>query len=76
MASGCGIISTVDIGQRGISIKSKSAPNIVNAIQTYSKNKKKLKHDTSRNKELIKKFTWKAYIDKLESIYQLITNKE
>ncbi len=75
MATGCGIISTVDIGQHGISIKPKSAPDIVTAIRTYTKNKKKLKHDTKRNQELVKRFTWDSYLDKLESIYASITNK-
>ncbi len=75
MATGCGIISTVDIGQKGIAVRPKNTLNIVNAIRTYQKNKVRLKKDVVINKKIIKKFTWDTYFDKLTKIYELITNK-
>lgn len=75
MAAGCGIVSTVDIGQQGIQIKPKSTADIVNGINVYLKDRKKLKGDVNKNKKLVKKYTWDSYLDKLEKIYELITNK-
>ncbi len=42
MAANCGIISTVDIGQRGIKIKPKSTADIVNGIKIYLEYKNQL----------------------------------
>jgi len=41
MVSGCTIVSTVDLGQKGILIKPKSSKDIVNAIKYFIENKEK-----------------------------------
>lgn len=75
MASGCTIVSTVDIGQEGVFIKPKSTNDIVQAIKYFINNPKKAKTVGRKNRKLVRKFTWKRYIDELTKIYDLITAK-
>jgi len=71
MVSGCTIVSTVDLGQKGILIKPKSSKDIVNAIKYFIENKEKagLKFG-KENFRLARNFTWKNFFDNIVRIIQ------
>jgi glycosyltransferase involved in cell wall biosynthesis len=75
MASGCAIVSTIDIGQKGKLIKPKDVSSLVDAIKYYIDNPNLAKKDGMKNKKIAKKFTWKRFIDDLIKIYEYITSK-
>jgi glycosyltransferase involved in cell wall biosynthesis len=75
MASGCAIISTIDIGQEGILIKPKSSEQIKNAIQSLISNPAKTLRIGQKNRKLAKKFTWQKFTNNLIKIYNSITTK-
>lgn len=75
MACGCAVISTVDIGQEGISIKPRSVDDIVNAVRNMLSNRKKIEMMGKRNRELAKKMTWEKYMNNLVEIYGLLISK-
>jgi glycosyltransferase involved in cell wall biosynthesis len=75
MASGCAIISTIDIGQKGILIKPKESKEIVKGIKYLLQNKRKAKKWGRENRKLAKKFKWKSFIYELIKIYELISKK-
>ena len=75
MASGCAVISTVDIGQTGILIKPKSVGQIKSAIEALLGNQSKTIKMGQKNRRLVKKFTWKRFFDDLIKIYGSITRK-
>jgi len=70
MASGCAIVSTVDIGQDGILTLPKSTAGIVEGLKIFINNTKKAKMVGMQNRELSKKFSWKKYFDDFEKILE------
>lgn len=72
MASGCAIVSTIDIGQEGIIIKQKSAKDIVKAVSYLVQNPSVPKKIGKRNRKLAKKFTWDRFMKGLIRIYDYI----
>jgi glycosyltransferase involved in cell wall biosynthesis len=68
MASGCAIVSTIDLGQKGILIKPKSSEEIVKAIKYFLENKEKALKYGKENLRLAKNFTWKKFSDDLIKI--------
>ena len=75
MASGCSVVSTIDLGQRGIIIKPKDSTVIVKSIKKLLENKGKTEDEGRKNRELAKKFTWDRFINNLTEIYELIYNR-
>jgi glycosyltransferase involved in cell wall biosynthesis len=75
MASGCAIVSTVDIGQEGILIKPKSSEQIKGAIEFLLRNPTKSIKIGEKNRRLAKKFTWDKFLDEIIKIYNSITRK-
>lgn len=75
MASGCAIVSTIDLGQKGVLIKPKSSAQIRNAIEYLFKNRAKAIKMGQKNRELAKKFTWDKFINDIINIYDSITRK-
>lgn len=75
MASGCAIVSTIDIGQEGIIVKPKSSEDIARAIKYFVDNIEKAKRVGLKNRMLAKRYTWKKFIDELTKIYDYITTK-
>ena len=75
MASGCAIVSTINIGQKGKIIEPKNVSSLVEAIKYYINNPDMAKKDGMENKKIAKKFTWKRFIDDLIKIYEYITSK-
>lgn len=76
MASGCAIVSTIDIGQKGILIKPKRSKDIVRAVNYLIKNKKQSGKMGNENRNLAKKFTWNSFSDKLVKVYEEIIQKK
>jgi glycosyltransferase involved in cell wall biosynthesis len=74
MASGCAIISTIDIGQKGILIKPKSSEEIVRAVKFLIDNKEEAREMGKRNRELARGFTWEKFFRDLIKVYASITH--
>jgi glycosyltransferase involved in cell wall biosynthesis len=73
MASGCAIVSTIDIGQKGILIKPKSSEEIVKAIKYFIENKEDALKCGKENRKLAKNFSWNKFFTTLIKIYDSIT---
>jgi glycosyltransferase involved in cell wall biosynthesis len=73
MASGCAIVSTIDIGQRGILVRPKNSDEIVKAIKYFIENKEKALKCGKENRRLAKSFTWNKFFNNLIKIYYSIT---
>jgi glycosyltransferase involved in cell wall biosynthesis len=72
MASGCSIVSTIDIGQKGILVRQKSIKDLTGAIQKYFDNPSLAIKTGRKNREIAKKFTWDRFIDEFIKIYNQI----
>jgi len=72
MASGCSIVSTIGIGQKGILVKQKNVAELVKAIQKYFNNPSLAMRIGKENRNLAKKFTWDRFINEFIRIYNLI----
>lgn len=70
MASGCPIVSTIDIGQTGKKVKPKNGKGIASGIRYYIKNPSKAKADGSKNRKLAKKYTWNKFYVGFERLYK------
>ena len=73
MASGCAIISTIDVGQKGHLIKPENANEIVKGIEFYFNHPKLSLKDGNKNRELVKSFTWHRFINSFSRIYEVLT---
>jgi len=69
MASGCAIISTIDIGQLGLLVNPKDVKSLTKAIIYMINNPKEVKHMSSMNKELAKNYTWDRFVDGFLKVY-------
>ncbi|MBU5689730.1 MAG: glycosyltransferase family 4 protein [Candidatus Aenigmatarchaeota archaeon] len=76
MASGCAIVSTIDIGQVGPIIKPKDINDLKDGLNVYINNKRLAEKHGKKNRLIAKKFTWKKYIDDLIKIYDNIIQKK
>jgi len=72
MSSGCSIVSTIDIGQKGILVKQKNTDELVEAIQKNFDNPSLAMKIGRENRKLAEKFTWDSFIDEFIRIYNLI----
>jgi len=70
MASGCAVVSSIDLGQTGKIIKPKNTSEIVKEISRLMKNPSKAKALGERNKKIAKKFVWEKFVDRFEEIYR------
>jgi len=70
MASGCAIVSTIDIGQAGKKVAPKNSKELADAIRFYINNPAKAKADGRKNKKLARKFTWDKFFDGFEKLYK------
>jgi glycosyltransferase involved in cell wall biosynthesis len=69
MASGCAIVSTVDLEQKGIPIQPNDPQGIADAITEMLKDKDKTLKMGKENIDIAKKYTWKNFVDKLVATY-------
>ena len=58
MTSGCAIVSTVDIGQKGILVPPKNSEELVKGIRHFIDNPNEAKKIGKENRNLSKKFSW------------------
>jgi len=73
MASGCAVVSSIDLGQKGRLIKSGSSKEIEEGIRYYFNNPQKAVSDGRKNRSLAKKFTWDRFINSFIRIYEVLT---
>jgi len=72
MASGCSIISTINLGQEGEILIPKSTKDIVKAIEYRINNPKIARMEGKKNKRIVKKFKWNKFVTELIRIYNSI----
>lgn len=72
MASGCAIVSTIDVGQRGIGVKVKDSNGIAKAVRRLIDDPDSAMKIGKENKRLIKGFTWENFINGYLKIYDSI----
>lgn len=70
MTTGCAIVSTIDIGQRGRIVKSKSGKALADAIKYYIDNPAKAKSDGQKNKKLARRYSWDKFYSGFEKLYK------
>jgi glycosyltransferase involved in cell wall biosynthesis len=70
MTSGCAIVSTVDIGQKGILVPPKNSIKIKESIEYFIRNPEKAKKIGKINRKLSKKFSWEKYFDSFVRLYE------
>lgn len=69
MAAGCAIVSTINIGQKGILVEPKNSRDVVNALKYFLDNPDKARKVGIENKKIVKKFTWDRFVDGFVKIY-------
>ena len=74
MASGCAVVSTIDLGQKGRLIKPKRTDDIVRAIRRLMKNPKEAKRIGEENRRIAKAFMWDKFVDGFEEIYESLAD--
>ncbi len=72
MASGCVIVSTIDLGQKGIIIKPKNYKQLTKAISYFLSDIKKAKKLGRENIKIAKRFTWEKFEKDLINILNSI----
>jgi len=73
MASGCSIISTINLGQEGTILRPKNTKEIINAIEYRVNNPKIARMEGRKNKRIVKKFVWNKFVTELIRIYNSIS---
>ena len=73
MASGCSIISTINLDQEGAILRPKDTKDIVKAIEYRVNNPKLAIMEGKKNKIIVKKFVWNKFITELIRIYNSIS---
>lgn len=69
MASGCAVVSSIDIGQYGKIIKSKNTNEIVRETNRLIKDPRRAKKIGKQNKKIAKGFVWEKFVDGFEKLY-------
>jgi glycosyltransferase involved in cell wall biosynthesis len=72
MASGCSIVSTIGIGQKGTLVRQKNVSDIIEAIRKNFENPSLAMRTGRENRNIARKFTWNGFIGELIKIYDLI----
>ena len=73
MASGCAILATTDLGQKGIIAKQKDIPAMIKGIKYLKDNPKIVEKMGRINIELSKQFNWEKFLDEFENMYEEIS---
>lgn len=69
MASGCAVVSSIDLGQKGRVIRPKNSDDIVKEVSRYLDAPNKAKKDGVENRKRSKKFTWERFVGTFERVY-------
>jgi glycosyltransferase involved in cell wall biosynthesis len=70
MASGCAIVSTIDIGQIGKRINPKDSKGLAKAIESYINNPSKARKEGAKNRKLARKYTWNRFYSGFRQLYR------
>lgn len=70
MASGCAIVSTIDIGQVGKKVSPKDPKALADAIRHYIENPSKARADGDRNRKLARMYSWDRFYSSFEQLYK------
>jgi glycosyltransferase involved in cell wall biosynthesis len=73
MASGCAVVSSINLGQKGRVIKPRSSDEIAKTVKGYLDNPKKASKDGKENRRISKKFNWDRFVDSYERVYEKLT---
>jgi len=73
MASGCSIISTINLGQEGAILRPKNTKDIIKAIEHRVNNPKIAILEGKKNKRIVKKFMWDKFVTELIRIYNSVS---
>ena len=76
MASGCSIVSTVDLGQEGFIVKPKDVNGLIESISWLIENRKEAIRIGKKNREIVKEFTWERYVKSLVKVYEEIIERK
>jgi len=69
MASGCAIISTIELDYGGLFLPIRKAVDLASMIDVLIRDKRYTAELGKKNIQLSKKYTWKNFIDKLGGVY-------
>ena len=72
MASGCAVISTIDIGQAGVLSKPKDVQSLVKFIRHFINNPSEVRRISKMNKKLAKNYTWDKFVNGFIQVYKKI----
>lgn len=72
MASGCAIVSTIDIGQAGLFVNPKDVRGLEKAISYLVNNPKEIDRMVSINKNLAKNYTWDNFVEGFQKVYKTL----
>jgi glycosyltransferase involved in cell wall biosynthesis len=72
MASGCAIISTIDLGYDGIRVTAGDVPGMIAAVRELWDDREKCARMGNANVEIARKLTWERYAATLQSAYREI----
>jgi len=70
MASGCAVISTIDIGQLGMFVNPKDVHGLRSALHYLLTHPTEMKQMVSRNKKIAQKYTWDRFVEGFVKIYK------
>jgi len=75
MATGCAIVSTINIGQVGKKVKPKDSKAIADAIEFYINNPAKARADGNKNRKLAQRYTWNKFYDNFEKLHKNLNKR-
>jgi glycosyltransferase involved in cell wall biosynthesis len=70
MASGCAIVSTIQIDYKGINVDAENVEQLTKAINHLTKNQQIAKRMGKENRKIAGKYSWDDFIKKLIEIYR------
>lgn len=74
MASGCPIVSTIDIGQCGVKVVPKDAAGIAKGVMCCLDDPKKARAQGDQNRKLARRYSWKKFYADFDKLYKSLNN--
>lgn len=74
MASGCAVVSSINLGQEGKIIKPQNPDQMVRELNMLLKNPDKAKKIGTQNKKTAKGYSWNKFVDGFEKMYGSLVN--
>jgi len=76
MASGCAIVSTVDLGYKGMVVQPNDPGGLAEAIRRLFDNRKATLGMGRENVKLARQYTWGKFVEKMISIYKEVLKEK